>query len=56
MAGLLGNYDPRTGYIQFYHRRDTYKFRRTGPWQLHRALMYAFNVPYTRGEQSSGPD
>lgn len=48
LAGLLGNYDPQTGYIQFYHRRDTYKFKRSGPWQLHRGLMYAFNIPFSR--------
>lgn len=47
MAGLLGNYNPDNGYVQFYHRRDTYAFKRQGPWQLHVALMYAFNVPYT---------
>ncbi|MFI6833185.1 P-loop ATPase, Sll1717 family [Kribbella sp. NPDC050241] len=47
LAGLLGNYDPRTGYVQFYHRRDTYKFKRQGPWQLNRGLMYAFNVPFS---------
>ncbi|MFG1818373.1 P-loop ATPase, Sll1717 family [Kribbella sp. NPDC049174] len=47
MAGLLGNYDPRTGYVQFYHRRNTYKFKRQGPWQLHRGLMYAFNIPFS---------
>ncbi len=49
LAGLLGNYDPRTGYVQFYHRRDTYRFKRQGPWQLHRGLMYAFNIPYSAG-------
>jgi hypothetical protein len=48
MAGLLGNFDPETGYVQFYHRRDTYKFKRNGPWVLHNALMYAFNIPYSR--------
>ena len=48
LAGLLGNYDPATGYVQFYHRRDTYKVKRSGPWTLHRGLMYAFNVPYSR--------
>ena len=53
MAGLIGNYDRNTGYIQFYHRRDTYKFKRTGPWQLHRGLMYAFNIPYSRGATSA---
>lgn len=47
LAGLLGNYDPQTGYVQFCHRRDTYKFRREGPWTLHKGLMYAFNIPYS---------
>lgn len=46
MAGLLGNFDPKSEYVQFYHRRDTYRFKREGPWSLHRGLMYAFNVPY----------
>jgi hypothetical protein len=48
MAGLLGNYDPQSGYVQFYHRRDTYKFKRRGPWTINRGLMYAFNIPYSR--------
>jgi hypothetical protein len=48
MAGLLGNFDPNTQYVQFYHRRDTYKFKRQGPWVLHTAIMYAFNIPRTR--------
>jgi hypothetical protein len=48
MAGLIGNYDNDTGYVQFYHRRDTYKFRRQGPWILHVGLMYAFNIKRTR--------
>lgn len=51
MAGLLGNADPNTGYFQFYHRRDTYKFKREGPWALHNALMYAFNKSYSRGRE-----
>jgi hypothetical protein len=54
LAGLLGNYDPRTNYIQFYHRRDTYKFRHEGPWRLHMGLMYAFNIPFSRGTQLEG--
>lgn len=48
LAGLIGNYDSQTGYVQFYHRRDTIKFRPDGPWMLHKGLMYAFNVPYGR--------
>ncbi|WP_182347790.1 P-loop ATPase, Sll1717 family [Tomitella gaofuii] len=46
MAGLLGNYNAQTGYVQFYYRRDTYAFRRSGPWILHRGLAYAYNVPW----------
>ena len=46
LAGLIGNYDSNTGYVQFYHRRDTYKFKKGGPWMLHKGLMYAFNIPY----------
>lgn len=52
MAGLLGNYDPRNGYVNFYHRRNTNKFKRSGPWILHRGLMYAYTVPYTDPEKS----
>ncbi len=52
MAGLIGNYDPVSGHVQFYHRRDTYKFNRRGPWVLNRSLMYAFNIPYSRPRNS----
>jgi hypothetical protein len=38
MAGLIGNFNPYNQYVQFYHRRDTYKFKRQGPWILHRGL------------------
>lgn len=55
LAGLLGNYDPATGYVQFYHRRDTYRFKRTGPWTLHRGLMYAFNIPYSQRRVDPAP-
>ncbi len=55
MAGLLGNFDPNTGHVQFYHRRDTYKFKRQGPWTLHRGLMYAFNIPYARTRNGESP-
>jgi len=48
MAGILGNYTPETNYVQFYHRRDTYTFKRNGPWSLHVGLTYAFNIPFTK--------
>jgi hypothetical protein len=51
LQGAIGNLvrasEPEN-YIQFYHRRDTYKFRRSGPWVLHTALVYAFNKPWRR--------
>lgn len=46
MSGLLGNLNDQNDYVQFYYRRDTYAFRREGPWTLHRGLMYAYNVPW----------
>lgn len=46
LEGLLGNLNVENGYVQFYYRRDTYSFSIRGPWTLHRALMYAFNVPW----------
>lgn len=49
LAGVLGNFDPKTGYVQFYHRRDTYGFKSAGPWHLHKGLMYALNIPFSRG-------
>lgn len=48
-AGLLGNFDSSSNYVQFRHRRDTYSLKRSGPWLLHRGVMYAFNIPYGRG-------
>lgn len=51
LAGLIGNVDANSGYIHFYHRRDTARFNRTGPWVLHKALMYAFNLPYSKARQ-----
>lgn len=54
LAGLIGNRNQASGYVQFYHRRDTYKLNRNGPWQLHRALMYAFNIPFNRGAINRG--
>jgi hypothetical protein len=47
LQGAIGNYRNTAGYVQFYHRRDAYKFQRRGPWVLHTGLVYAFNVPWT---------
>ena len=44
--GVVGNFDPRSGYIQFYHRRDTYLFSRRGPYMLHPSVVRAFNLPW----------
>lgn len=46
LAGAIGNSTANGDYVQFYHRRDTYAFRPSGPWTLHKALMYALNVPW----------
>lgn len=48
LQGALGNYLEEPEYVQFYHRRDTYKFQRSGPWVLHTALVYAYNLPWAR--------
>jgi hypothetical protein len=44
LQGAIGNYKPASGYIQFYHRRNTAAFDRRGPWMLHTGLAYALNV------------
>jgi energy-coupling factor transporter ATP-binding protein EcfA2 len=46
-AGLIGTYNPATGYVNFYHRRDTAQFRINAQWTLHLGIMYAFNIPYS---------
>lgn len=46
LQGALGNYDPSSHYVQFYHRRDSYKFRHRGPWVLHTGIVYAMNIPW----------
>ncbi|WP_157987630.1 P-loop ATPase, Sll1717 family [Jiangella endophytica] len=46
LQGAIGNYDQSSGYVQFYHRRDTYKFKRRGSYILHNAVVYALNVPW----------
>jgi hypothetical protein len=53
LQGAIGNYLADPEYVQFYHRRDAYQFERRGPWVLHTALVYAFNVPWMRPR--SGP-
>lgn len=46
LQGAIGNYRPRSNYVQFYHRRDAYKYQKSGPWLLHTGLIYAFNIPW----------
>lgn len=46
IQGALGNYDPYSGYTQFYHRRDANQFNSHGPWELHSSLAYAFNLKW----------
>ncbi|WIB59666.1 hypothetical protein DEJ13_14640 [Curtobacterium sp. MCLR17_007] len=46
IQGALGNYDPNSGYTQFYHRRDANQFNPHGPWELHTSLVYAFNLKW----------
>jgi hypothetical protein len=46
LQGAIGNYRVNSGYVQFYHRRDAYKFDKYGPWILHTGLVYAFNIPW----------
>jgi hypothetical protein len=48
LQGAIGNYLEEPEYVQFYHRRDMYKFQRKGPWVLHTALVYAFNIPWAK--------
>jgi hypothetical protein len=45
LQGAIGNYRPVSGYIQFYHRRNTAAFERRGPWILQTGLAYALNIP-----------
>ncbi|WP_139122884.1 P-loop ATPase, Sll1717 family [Cellulosimicrobium cellulans] len=47
LQGAIGNYRPDVGYVQFYHRRDAYKWQKTGPWVMHNGLVYAFNIPWS---------
>lgn len=48
LQGAIGNYRQQSDYVQFYHRRDAYKFQSSGPWILHTGLTYAFNLPWNR--------
>lgn len=47
LQGAIGNFRRGAGYVQFYHRRDAYKWQKSGPWVMHTGLVYAFNVPWT---------
>ncbi|MFI2077020.1 P-loop ATPase, Sll1717 family [Streptomyces triculaminicus] len=47
LQGAVGNYRRGTGYVQFYHRRNTATFDRHGPWVLHTGLAYALNIPFS---------
>ncbi|WP_144055260.1 P-loop ATPase, Sll1717 family [Streptomyces viridosporus] len=46
LQGAIGNYRSNSGYVQFYHRRNTAAFDRRGPWILHTGLTYALNIPF----------
>lgn len=48
LQGAIGNYRQDSGYVQFYHRRNTAGFNRRGPWMLQTGLTYALNVPFAR--------
>lgn len=50
LQGAIGNYRQDSGYIQFYHRRNTAGFNRRGPWILQTGLTYALNVPFVRAK------
>jgi len=54
LQGAIGNYRRESGYIQFYHRRNTAGFNREGPWMLQTGLTYALNVPFARAEKRRG--
>jgi hypothetical protein len=51
LQGAVGNFREDSGYVQFYHRRNTAGFNRRGPWMLQTGLTSALNVPFTRGER-----
>jgi len=50
LQGAIGNYRQDSGYIQFYHRRNTAGFNRRGPWILQTGLTYALNIPFARAK------
>lgn len=53
LQGAIGNYRPGARYVQFYHRRDAYKWHREGPWVMHTGLVYAFNIPWTATDKGA---
>ena len=54
LQGAIGNYRQDSGYVQFYHRRNTAGFNRRGPWMLQTGLTYALNVPFSRTRVGQG--
>ncbi|MGY1763111.1 P-loop ATPase, Sll1717 family [Geodermatophilus sp. SYSU D00779] len=54
LQGAIGNYRRGAGYVQFYHRRDAYKWQKSGPWVMHSGLVYAFNLPWANAPASKG--
>jgi hypothetical protein len=54
LQGAIGNYRQASGYVQFYHRRNTAGFDRRGPWMLHTGLAYALNIPFAMRRGGSG--
>lgn len=46
-AGLIGNLNDRTGYVQFFHRMQTYDINPHGPWKMQRGLALALSLSYT---------
>lgn len=55
LQGAIGNFRENSGYVQFYHRRDAYKFEKDGPWLLHTGLVYAFNTPWSSSPRKRRP-
>lgn len=54
LQGAIGNYRPGADFVQFYHRRDSYKFQSEGPWMLHSGLVYAFNIQWANRLDNEG--
>jgi hypothetical protein len=55
LQGGIGNYREASGYVQFYHRRNTAGYDRRGPWMLHTGLAYALNIPFASRRGKASP-